>query len=417
MKKTTILLFAGVIGFLSSCNEQGSGRSKENKDTSMQSFEKGSFGYDLDFLKSKDTSLIVLMSADSSAQIIVSAKYQGKVFTSTAEGLNGKSFGWVNHKAFEGPLDKHMNAYGGEDRLWLGPEGGKYSLFFKPGVKMDFPNWVTPAAIDHESWTLASSGSQKVSMNKDMSIQNYAGSSFQIKVERDVELLGKIDINTLLGIDPGSDVKTVAFRTVNSITNAGKEAWDEKTGAPCTWNLDMLMPSPTCTIVVPFIGNAEGKVATTDYFGEIAKDRINIEKDVLFFKADGKSRGKLGIRPKRVKNMAGSFDAENNLLTITLFDVDNNGKYLNQEWRTDRDPFSGDAMNVYNDGPLADGTQMGPFYEIESVSPAAFLKPGEKMTHHHTVFHFTGDKNSLSKIAEKTLGVSIERIENVFGKK
>ena len=24
-----------------------------------------------------------------------------------------------------------MNAYGGENRLWLGPEGGKYSLFFK----------------------------------------------------------------------------------------------------------------------------------------------------------------------------------------------------------------------------------------------------------------------------------------------
>ena len=55
--------------------------------------EKGSFGYDLQFLKSKD-SVIVLKNGDS--QVIISPKYQGKVFTSTAMGLNGSSSGWIN---------------------------------------------------------------------------------------------------------------------------------------------------------------------------------------------------------------------------------------------------------------------------------------------------------------------------------
>jgi hypothetical protein len=27
-----------------------------------------------------------------------------------------------------------MNAVGGEDRIWLGPEGGQLSIFFAPGV-------------------------------------------------------------------------------------------------------------------------------------------------------------------------------------------------------------------------------------------------------------------------------------------
>ena len=182
------------------------------------------------------------------------------------------------------------------------------------------------------------------------------------------------------------------------------------------WNLDMFTPSENCTIVIPYNNAATGKVATTDYFGEIPKERLHYKDGTLFFKADGKSRGKLGIPPQRVKSVAGSYDATGNVLTIIKYDIDPAGRYLNQEWRTDRQPFSGDAMNAYNDGPLADGTQMGPFYEMESVSPAALLKPGEKLTHNHSVYHFTGDKEALNTIAKKVLGVSVDEIVNAFNK-
>ena len=50
--------------------------------------------------------------------------------------------------------------------------------------------------------------------------------------------------------------------------------------------------------------------------------------------------------------------------------METDAAYLNQEWNLDGDPFIGDAVNAYNDGPLEDGSQMGPFYELESVSPA-----------------------------------------------
>jgi hypothetical protein len=102
------------------------------------------------------------------------------------------------------------------------------------------------------------------------------------------------------------------------------------------------------------------------------------------------------------------------VLTITLFDIDNNAKYLNQEWKTDKPAFSGDAVNAYNDGPLADGKQMGPFYEIESVSPAAFLKPGESLSHQHSVFHFTGNEAALDKICQAVFHVSIDQIKSTF---
>ena len=54
--------------------------------------------------------------------------------TSTARGLKGRSYGWINHDLIASKeIQKQMNAYGGEDRFWLGPEGGQFSLFFKKG--------------------------------------------------------------------------------------------------------------------------------------------------------------------------------------------------------------------------------------------------------------------------------------------
>lgn len=409
MRKKIILVACIATLMATSCDTQ----KEKTKENTMDSTQKGTFAYDLEFLKQRD-SIIVLYNSDSSGMVIVSPKYQGKVFTSTAEGLTGKSFGWVNYKAFDEPVNNHMNAYGGEDRMWLGPEGGKYSIYFKPGTEQNFDNWHTPPAIDTEPWNMTAADAKKVSMIKETQITNYAGTQLNIKMERDVEILENAGIQQMLNVNIAENVNAVGFKTVNKLSNAGDNEWTEETGAPCIWNLDMFMPSESCVIVIPYLENASGKVATTDYFGEIDKDRITYNNGVLFFKADGKSRGKLGIPPPRAKNIAGSYDATNNILTVTLFDVHNNRKYLNQEWRTDRDPYSGDAMNAYNDGPLEDGTQMGPFYEIESVSPPAFLKSGENITHNHTVFHFTGDAAGLNDIAMKVLGVSLEQIKNTF---
>ncbi|HBG53421.1 MAG TPA: hypothetical protein DDW70_04335, partial [Rikenellaceae bacterium] len=61
-----------------------------------------------------------------------------------------------------------------------------------------------------------------------------------------------------------------------------------------------------------------------------------------------------------------------------------------------------------------DGSIMGPFLELESSSPAAFLKPGEALTHQHNVYHFVGNEDSLSPISEKILGVSLDKVKRIF---
>lgn len=373
----------------------------------------GTFNYDKQFLSAYDSSLIELKIGSSS--VLVSPKYQAKVFTSSAAGGEGQSFGWINYKAFDAEVDPHMNAYGGENRLWLGPEGGRYSLYFEKGKEMVFDNWKTPAPIDTEAWELVSSDEHSATMKKDMQLINYTGSMLSMRVERSVEIHNQEQVEKKLGIRLNDSVKFVGYATENVLINTGNQAWNESTGMPCIWILDMFNPSGSTTIVVPVKEAAQGeKVATTDYFGEIDDSRLRRKGSSIFFKADGGSRGKMGVLPSYVKPVAGSYNSEENVLTITWFSIDNNGKYLNQVWNTQNEVFSGDAMNAYNDGPLEDGSQMGPFYEIESVSPAAALKPGEKMSHDHNVYHFTGDKSILNSIAVEVLGVGLETIEQAF---
>ena len=366
----------------------------------------GSFGYELHFLQQHDSSLVVLRKAD--AAVMVSPKYQAKVFTSTAAAdEDGPCFGWIHYKAFDGPVDPHMNAYGGEDRLWLGPEGGRFSLFFPAGAKMEFSNWKTPAAFDTEPWTVAGKSDDSVDLRKDMQLRNYAGTLLSLAIDRSVKILSRDDIGSDLALRLDESVVVVGYRTVNTLTNTGSKAWTDSTGMPCLWLLDMFNPSPATTIIIPYVGGDSSKPATTDYFGEIPADRIRYKDSVLYFTADGKSRGKLGMHPKRAKPVIGSYDTLNRVLTICVFDVDVSASYLNQEWNTVKPPFSGDAVNAYNDGPLADGSQMGPFYELESVSPAAFLAPGQSLTHQHSVFHFTGPEAGLDAVSLRLLGVEL----------
>jgi hypothetical protein len=367
------------------------------------------FQKDLDFLQKYDDSLIVLSRGKS--KLIVSPKYQAKVFTSTAG--DGSSYGWINYKVFEAEPDPHMNAYGGENRIWLGPEGGPFSLFFPKGFLMDFANWKIPPAFDTEPWKLVYATDTNALMQKEMQLVNYSGTELFVKVDRKVTALDKPAIEQILKTTYSDEVNVVAYSTENTITNTGDKEWNDSTGMPCIWLLDMYPPSANATIIIPFKKDTTQPV-NTNYFGAIPPGRLKYADSVLFFKADGKKRSKIGVPPGAAKNIAGSYDDEKKMLTITVFDIYPEGRYLNMEWDTKKPPFSGDAVNAYNDGPLEDGRRLGPFYEIESVSPAAFLAPGKSLTHKHSVFHFTGEEAVLDPICRQTLGVSLAQVKEVF---
>jgi len=70
------------------------------------------------------------------------------------------------------------------------------------------------------------------------------------------------------------------------------------------------------------------------------------------------------------------------------------------------------VINSYNDGPPEPGAKpLGPFYELETSSPAAALAAGESILHTHRTFHLTGDEAALDHVAKALLGVTIDEIK------
>ena len=77
--------------------------------------------------------------------------WQGRVMTSSASGDEGDSFGGINYRFIDkGEISTQFNPVGGEERFWLGPEGGPFSLYFKGGQEQVYDNWVVPAVLDTE---------------------------------------------------------------------------------------------------------------------------------------------------------------------------------------------------------------------------------------------------------------------------
>src|SRR5688572_2006296 len=102
---------------------------------SCASEEIESFQRDVDFMQ-QYTPVITLKNGDG--LVAVSPSLQGRVMTSSADGPGGSSFGWINRELFQsGDTLPHINPFGGEERFWLGPEGGQYGLFFKHGDSFD----------------------------------------------------------------------------------------------------------------------------------------------------------------------------------------------------------------------------------------------------------------------------------------
>ena len=380
-------------------------------------YEPGTFGYDLEFLSHYDT-LHILSSPDGMAQVIVSPKYQGKVFTSTTNGSEGISLGYINHDFFvKGVVDEHMNGFGGENRLWLGPEGGQFSLFFSPGAEQVYDNWHTPAPVDTEPWTTQSADSTTISMVKEMQLPNYLGSTLHTRVERRITLLSPEQLRDSLGCPLPESVRMVAYRSENRVTNLNDFAWTPETGTLSIWILDMFKPSEEAVTIIPHrhaLLSDNEPVATTNYFGEIPPERLSIQDRTLYLKTDGKYRSKVGLSALRTTGIAGNYDPLSNHLIIVTFDVAPNRPYINQEWDPTKDPLKGETLHAYNDGPLEDGSIMGPFLELESSSPAALLAPGESLSHRHNVYHFVGKESDLSLISQQLLGVSLEQVQSIF---
>ena len=418
-----------VISLSSGCqtmNRANDRDSESARGAKRERSEEKSFAEDVAFLR-RHVETVVLASGPSSVAVVPA--YQGRVMTSSPGGTLDKSMGWLNYEAIEegvldgaaaeGKLQAHIHVFGGEERFWLGPEGGQFGIYFPPGAPFEFDDWKTPAPIDTEPFLIESQTHDSVVFRREFSVQNHSGFIFEVGVRRVVSILERARISDLLGADLGAGIDVVAYETRNEITNRGDTAWTPETGALSIWLLGMYKHSPETTVVIPVASGDRkelGPIVNDAYFGKVPGDRLKVRSDVLFFRADGQYRSKIGVTPQRSLGVAGSYAADSETLNLVQYErAARHRGYVNSMWAFQENPYSGDAINSYNDGsPEPGAAPLGPFYELETSSPAAFLAPGESMQHVQRTIHIQGAREVLDRIALKHLGVGVDAIQAAF---
>src|SRR5438067_4515054 len=145
MKQIIFHLLCCTTMIILSCGEGGK---EQNKSIAGKVDSTRTYADDRDFLK-KYTAIVELQKGLS--KLLIAPRYQGRVMTSSCDDDSGYSFGWINYDLVaSNKLKEHINPYGGEERLWLAPEGGQFSFFFKKDVPYDFDHWFTPKEFDTE---------------------------------------------------------------------------------------------------------------------------------------------------------------------------------------------------------------------------------------------------------------------------
>lgn len=377
---------------------------------------------------------IIELSDAHGARVAICPQWQGRVMTSTCGGDEGESFGFINREFIaSGRNDPHFNNYGGEDRMWLSPEGGPFSLWFEQGAEQNLNNWYTPPALNEGEFRVVHDAGSPDALNpcyctlaRRMKLKNTDGAEFDLEVTREIRLWNCDDLQDCFGEEAAAalrsqTVATVAYETVNTISNRGPRM-ERKKGLVSIWMLDMLNSGPRTVIVAPFKQGGEAELGTavrSDYFGAVPAERLRVLPGAALLLADAKCRAKIGISQRRARNVIGAVDFDKNTLTVASFTMPADpaaSLYMNNAWDVGMaEPYVGDVANAYNDGPPAPGKPgFGDFYEIESLSPAVELNAGESLTHRHCLIHFQADAAVLSKLARAILGVELDEVKEAM---
>lgn len=384
MQRTSLLFLCLIL--ILSCNKQ---------------YPSGTFGYDIERLKPIE-GLKILQEGDK--MIAVSGSLQGRILTSSAKGMYGKSYGWFNQPLIdEGKATTNMAGLGGESRLWFAPEWGSFSLCFEKGQAQTDANLRRPQDLNDKLFFITKKTKNSVTCVGEIQLKNDHDFVFKIGIERTITLLSENEIEQNLQINIPNDLACVGFSAKNTVGNIGKQAFKKETGLISIWELGCMLTTPDNVVILPL---SQPTDSITEYFAP-DDDHIQIVNQVAYYQADAQGLSKIGISPQYCKNVMGSYSPSQRQLNIVTFTFDKNGQFVNSI-PNNTAPYKGDVINIFN-GIVNEKWNL-PFYEFESISSAKELQPKENMVHTQTTYHFEGDVEELDKLAKAVLGVSLKNV-------
>lgn len=253
-----------------------------------------------------------------------------------------------------------------------------------------------------------------IQMEKSFSADNGA---VRLKMERAVQILGKGPTAQGFEVAVPQAIRTVAFRSTNSLQNTGAAYWPADR-IPRAIGLRTLAPSSPGRIwIVPLTAGTDPQVLPRPV-GETSPVRIRVTGEILFYQADQPSAITVHLPAGGTHGMAACYDPGEGVLTILRTHPSagesTGGALLESRLSRGTTVHGGEITLSCVPGDSFGGGESTALDCIGISSAPAPLGPGERRGQTQTTAHFAGTPEQLDPIAITVLGVSLEEIRNAF---
>jgi len=369
------------------------------------------------FLESK-THVIELIN-EFGARVAVCPDWNGRVMTSSCDGIDGDSFGLIRVKEIE-TIDPHSSylAYGGEVQFSLSPRNGPCGLHGTAHGYCEGPFEIDSAPTE-----------PILRMRRVLHIRNQIGMHFDLNIRRTVKLLNAGDVQDIFGHDiedaiSQENVSYVAYEAGSTVINVGQPLHRDK-GLFSIRARSMFNAGPNVIVIIPFrrlvdeFGGGEHSDLELYYYGRSPRGMLRQLNGNILLHADGRRHCAVLVPKTQAQPVYGSIDYRAGVLTIVRFNLPNEPERF--EYLSDRPtkqsqettPCTESVLHVYNSGDAPDTGQLtSPYYAFDAFSPTAELAHGESLSHVQATVHVSADSKTLDYLIQKIFAANYEQVYN-----
>ncbi|HIJ73550.1 MAG TPA: hypothetical protein HPP83_05545, partial [Candidatus Hydrogenedentes bacterium] len=269
-----------------------------------------------------------LLEGSEGRVVVVAPSLAGRVLCMGFDGIDGETDSYVLPDEIEKGFTKGGRGgiwgnFGGDERIWLCPEAGKYGFFFAPGEDQVFENYLVPDALQTACYELKkpSGNGGAATFSASVSLVNYQGNTLDVEIVRQIEIVDSCPFT--LGLE---GAESVGFASRTTVRNTSDTTWTKEVGAPAIWTLGQFVSKEHSVVVLPIRPGPEsdlGKPVSTEYFPLLAPDGAappseywSVTDKCVLLKANGGVQTKLEIPRRRATGRMASIDLAEFTMTV-----------------------------------------------------------------------------------------------------
>lgn len=379
----------------------------------------------LNLLEQTASEPVVLTGADPQKWVVVCPKLVGRVICTSFAGANGETRAFVNPAQLEkgfcyrgkGGGKGEWNNFGGIERIWFTPEGGKFGFSFPPGEIQNLDNYVIPPAMQEQPYRVVgkSEDGKSVTFTAPIAMTNYQGHEVKLSIRRQITVLE--DCPFAVGL--GQNVQCVGFESKTWATNAGEKVLTRDTTPLGLWTLGIYHSGPHTVVLLPCRRGSEaelGPPVTSEYFRlfqlhGMPAHQWAVKDGCVMVKADGRLQTKLEMLRTRALGRLGSLDLDTLSMDIVDFQIYPELPYpASYPLPYHGDPLDGGVLSTYMNEGEPGNAERPAIHELEVCSPLLELAPGEQFCHTSRAYQLHAGEAAIEQICQRFFNTNLKEL-------